>query len=207
MFALQDETGGQASQPLTGGPGVQRRPGRSEGVQRASAARRLFLERGFDQVTVAEIADAADTAVSTLFAHFPGGKEALVLGDGREREQALTTAVRQRREGVSILRALHDFLATRGPFNPDPSPQARRVAELVISTPALRAYARTLWTSCETALAHVIADETGREAGDFSLRLLARYILEIPDLAGTDLDPPVALAAAFTRIQRGWPDL
>jgi AcrR family transcriptional regulator len=173
----------------------------------ATTARRLFLERGFDKVTVAEIADAADTAVSTLFAHFPGGKEALVLGDGEEREQALAAAVRQRPQGVSILRALRDFLATRGPFNSEPDPESRRVAEFVISTPALRADARALWTSCEAALAQVIAEQTGRDAGDLSLRLLARYLLEIPDLAGTEPDPPTALDTAFTHLQRGWPDL
>lgn len=173
----------------------------------ATAARRLFLERGFDQVTVAEIADAADTAVSTLFAHFPDGKEALVLGDGNEREQALTAAVRQRPPGVSVLRALRDFLATRGPFDPDPDPQTRRIATLVITTPALRAYARTLWTSCEAALARVIAEQTGGDADDLSLRLLARYILEIPDLAGTQRNPTAALDTAFTHLQRGWPNL
>ncbi|MFB4301329.1 TetR/AcrR family transcriptional regulator [Actinomadura sp. NTSP31] len=173
----------------------------------AAAARRLFLERGFAQVTVAEIADAADTAVSTLFAHFPGGKEALVLGDGAEREQALAAAVRQRPEGVSVLRALRDFLATRGPFDPDPAPESRRIAELVVSTPALRAYARSLWTGCESTLARVIAEQTGRDADDVSLRLLARYVLEIPDIAGTEPDPPAALDTAFAHLQRGWPDL
>lgn len=173
----------------------------------ATAARRLFLERGFDKVTVAEIADAADTAVSTLFAHFPGGKEALVLGDSDEREQALAAAVRQRPEGVSILQALRDFLATRGPFDPAPHPESRRIAELVISTPALRAYARSLWTSCEATLTHVIAEQTGRDADDLSLSLLARYVLETPDLAGAKPDPPAALDTAFTHLQRGWPDL
>jgi AcrR family transcriptional regulator len=173
----------------------------------ANAARRLFLERGFDRVTVAEIAEAADTAVSTLFAHFPGGKEALVLGDSQEREQALVAAVRQRADGVSILQSLHDFLATRGPFNPAPEPRYRRLTELVVATPALRAYARTLWTDCETTLTEAIAAETGRAADELSLRLLARYVLEIPDLAGTEPDPPAALATAFTHLARGWPDL
>lgn len=172
-----------------------------------AAARRLFLARGFDGVTVAEIAEAADTAVSTVFAHFPGGKEALVLGDAAEREAALTAAVRGRADGVPILLALRDFLATRGPFQADPKPEARRVAELVVATPALRAYARTLWTSCEAALAAAIAEETGREAEDLSLRLLARYVLEIPDLTGTEPDPRAALDLAFEHLQRGWPGL
>ncbi|MEU6265702.1 TetR/AcrR family transcriptional regulator [Saccharopolyspora shandongensis] len=173
----------------------------------SAAARRLFLERGFDKVTVAEIADAADTAVSTLFVHFPGGKEALVLGDAGEREAALAAAVRNRPEGGSVLDALRDFLATRGPFAPDPEPEVRRIADLVVVTPALRAYARTLWTSCEAALARVIAEETGRHADDLSLRLLARYVLEIPDLAGTEPDPRAALDTAFSHLARGWPDL
>lgn len=188
-------------------------PGRRERKKAATrqalsgAARELFLERGFDNVTVAEIADAADTAVSTLFAHFPGGKEALVLGDGHEREQALAEAVRNRADQVTILEALREFLATRGPFDPDSDPLSRRVADLVVSTPALRAYARTLWTGCETELARVIAEQTGRDADDFSLRLLARYVLEIPDLAGIEPDPPAALDAAFASLHRGWPGL
>ncbi|WP_280454554.1 TetR/AcrR family transcriptional regulator, partial [Nocardia brasiliensis] len=48
----------------------------------ADAALRLFLERGYDAVGVREIADAADVSVATLFKHFPGGKEALVVGQG-----------------------------------------------------------------------------------------------------------------------------
>jgi AcrR family transcriptional regulator len=173
----------------------------------AAAAARLFLERGFADVTVAEIADAADTAVSTLFAHFPGGKEALVLGDGHERERAVTAAVRECPAGTSVLQALRDFLATRGPFDPDPEPQARRIAALVIATPALRTYARALWTGCEASLAGAIAEQAGRAADDLSMRLLARYVLEIPDLAGTAPDPIAALDTAFAHLRRGWPEL
>ncbi|KAA9153793.1 TetR family transcriptional regulator [Amycolatopsis acidicola] len=186
-------------------------PGRRERKKAATrealsaAARRLFLERGFDGVTVAEIAEAADTAVSTLFVHFPGGKEALILGDGEERAQALADAVRHRADGVSILDALQDFLATRGPFAAKASTEAQRVADLVVRTAALRAYARTLWTAAETDLTEVIAEQTGRAAGDLSLRLLARYVLEIPDLAGVQPDPRAALKLAFEHLRRGWP--
>nr|WP_042195171.1 TetR/AcrR family transcriptional regulator [Kibdelosporangium sp. MJ126-NF4]CEL21753.1 Transcriptional regulator, TetR family [Kibdelosporangium sp. MJ126-NF4]CTQ92533.1 Transcriptional regulator, TetR family [Kibdelosporangium sp. MJ126-NF4] len=188
-------------------------PGRRERKKAATrqaltdAAQRLFLDRGFDEVTVAEIAEAADTAVSTLFAHFPNGKEALVLGDGSEREQSLTAAVRQRPASASMSQVLRDFLATRSPFDPDPAAQERRLAALIVATPALRRYARALWTGCESSLAHVIAEETGRDATDLSLRLYVRYVLEIPDLAGTEPDPATALDTAFTHLQRGWPDL
>ncbi|MER5731873.1 TetR/AcrR family transcriptional regulator [Streptomyces sp. NPDC002138] len=173
----------------------------------ADTALELFLERGFDQVKVAEIAEAADTALTTLFAHFPGGKEALILADGGEREASLTAAVRERPEGRSVLDALHDFLAGRGPFDPDPTPEERRKTDLVVSTPALRAYARSLWTGCEEVLARVIAEETGRDASDLSLRVLARFVLEVPDLAGLEPDPRQALDTAFAHLRQGWPDV
>ncbi|MCP2169082.1 hypothetical protein LX83_005966 [Goodfellowiella coeruleoviolacea] len=90
---------------------------------------------------------------------------------------------------------------------PDPDPEFRRTAELVVATPALRAYARALWTDCEAALTRVIAEETGRDADDLSLRLLARYVLEIPDLAGTPPDPRAAMDTAFAHLRHGWPGL
>ncbi|MDT8912860.1 TetR family transcriptional regulator [Amycolatopsis sp. PS_44_ISF1] len=186
-------------------------PGRRERKKAATrqalseAALRLFLERGFDQVTVAQVAEAADTAVTTLFAHFPGGKEALVLGDGAERAAALTAAVRERGPGVSILDALQAFLATRGPYEPNLSPEFRRRTDLVVRTPALRAHARTLWTGNEALLAEVIAGEAGRPAGDLSVRVLARYVLEVPDLAALEPDPRRALETAFDHLRRGWP--
>jgi hypothetical protein len=92
------------------------------------------------------------------------------------------------------------------PFDPDP--RTRRLAALVVATPALRAYARALWTSCVAALTQVIAEQAGRcDTDDLSLRLLARYVLETPDLAGTEPDPTAALDIAFAHLQRGWPDL
>ncbi|GAA3667381.1 hypothetical protein GCM10022267_62350 [Lentzea roselyniae] len=81
-------------------------PGRREREKAATraalseAALKLFLERGYGKVTVAEIAEAADTAVATLFAHFPAGKEALILDDSGEREAALTAALASARKAA-----------------------------------------------------------------------------------------------------------
>ncbi|WP_327662105.1 MULTISPECIES: TetR/AcrR family transcriptional regulator [unclassified Streptomyces] len=193
---------------------TQQTPGRRERKKAATrkalsdAALRLFLERGYGNVKVAEIAAAADTALTTLFAHFPGGKEALILGDSEERKESLTAAVRERAEGVSVLDALHEFMAGRGMFSDDLDNEFRRRLDLVVTTPALRRHARTLWVECEDALADVIAEETeGLDAGDVPLRILARYILELPDLVATDPAPRESLAAAFDRFRRGWPEL
>lgn len=96
------------------GPGRRERKKAATRQALSDAALRLFLEKGFDRVKVAEIAAAADTALTTLFAHFPGGKEAIVLEDGAEREAALTAAVRGRAGGVSVLEALRAFFMRPG---------------------------------------------------------------------------------------------
>jgi AcrR family transcriptional regulator len=170
----------------------------------AEAAMALFLERGYDNVTVAEIAAAADTALGTVFSHFPDGKESLIFDDGAERTAALVAAVRERPAEQTVLRALREFLAGRGPFRHNPSAEFRRKTELIVNTPALRGYQLKLWLRAQDALAEAIAAECGRSASDMDIRALARYVLVIPDLAGAEPDPRAALDVIFDMLEQGW---
>lgn len=171
----------------------------------ADAALRLFLERGYEQVTVKEIADEVDISVPTVFKHVPDGKEALIFDDGTERRESLLRAVRERPEGRSVMAALRTFLAGRGPFVTDPSPQVRRKTELIMNTPALREHTRILWIRCEAPLAAAIADEIGRGPDDVTARAAARYVLEIPQLVGDEPAPRAALDAVFDLLELGLP--
>lgn len=175
----------------------------------ADAALELFLEHGYEKVTIAQIAEAADTATTTLFAHFPAGKEALILADSGEREAALVDAVRNRPEGCSALEALHGFFLGRAPFadEDDLPEQYRRASQLIMDTPALWAYARQVWVACQEPLAALLAEAAGRSEPDESLRLLARYVLETPDVASRRPDRKASLAEAFRRLQLGWPEI
>ncbi|MEV4378481.1 TetR family transcriptional regulator [Streptosporangium sp. NPDC049644] len=170
----------------------------------SDAAIGLFLRHGYDSVTIAQIAEEADTAIATVFAYFPDGKESLIFDDGSERRDGIVAAVRDRPEGRPILRALREFLSARGPFAAAPSPQLRRRTELVMNTPALRGYQRRLWNRSQDALAEVIAAESGRDPGDMTVRALARYVLEVPDLAADEPDPRRALDAVFDLLETGW---
>ena len=71
----------------------------------AAQAMRLFVTRGFDHVTVAEVAAAAGVSEKTVFNYFPT-KEDLFFDEVPERQRALVDAVRNRAPGVSILEAL-----------------------------------------------------------------------------------------------------
>src|SRR3954451_5430780 len=81
--------------------------------QIAGTARRLFLEHGFDGVTVAQIASAADVSEQTVFNHFRT-KEDLVYRQLEAFEADLLAAIRERGAGESVLAASVRFLR-RGP--------------------------------------------------------------------------------------------
>src|SRR4051812_44688099 len=71
----------------------------------ADTAMRLFASRGFDHVTVAEVAEAAGVSEKTVFNYFPT-KEDLFYDEVPEREEAFRQVIRNRHPGESILDAL-----------------------------------------------------------------------------------------------------
>src|SRR5258706_14438310 len=75
----------------------------------ADNARRLFAERGFDAVTVADVARAADVAAATVFNYFPT-KEDLFYSGLEAFEEELLTAIRERTPGESVLAAFSRFV-------------------------------------------------------------------------------------------------
>src|SRR5262245_48773831 len=70
----------------------------------AAIATRLFAERGFEHVTVAEIASLAEVSTKTVFNYFPT-KEDLVLYGREEIEASLLQAIQRRALGESVLTA------------------------------------------------------------------------------------------------------
>jgi AcrR family transcriptional regulator len=73
----------------------------------SQVATRLFLERGFDTVTVAEVAREAGVSSVTVFNHFPR-KEDLLLDREVDAVELLRSAVRDRAPGVDVLASLRD---------------------------------------------------------------------------------------------------
>jgi AcrR family transcriptional regulator len=80
----------------------------------ADRAMQLFAQRGFDRVTVAEVAAAADVSDKTVYNYFPT-KEDLFFDEVPAREAALVAAIRERAPGESILGALRRLQARECP--------------------------------------------------------------------------------------------
>ena len=80
----------------------------------ADRAMQFFAQRGFDHVTVAEVAAAAGVSEKTVYNYFPT-KEDLFFDEVPAREAALVAAIRERREGESILAALRGLQVSECP--------------------------------------------------------------------------------------------
>ena len=169
----------------------------------SEAALRLFLENGFDHVNVKDIADAADVAVTTLFQHFPS-KESLVFDQDEDREKALVAAVMNRPAEQSILDALLSYYQNSRALTLDPA--LKDFLDLVRSTPALRDYARRMWTRHEESLARAIAETTGLRTGSVKAAALARFSLDALNLASEYDNPSAALSETFALLRSGWTD-
>jgi AcrR family transcriptional regulator len=169
----------------------------------ADAALRLFLERGYDNVGVREIADAADVSTTTLQKHFPN-KESLVFDRDADIEEALIAAVRDRPPGTSVLSALRDHALARVEQGAAWSRKASEFMTLVRSTPALSEYWRRMWMRHEDALSRALAAETGAPEADPECDALAHFVLETSALAIRAEDPARTVEAAFAILEHGW---
>ncbi|RJL20843.1 TetR/AcrR family transcriptional regulator [Bailinhaonella thermotolerans] len=143
----------------------------------SDVATRLFLERGYDRVTIAEIAAAAGVAKQTVTNHFPR-KEDLVLDIHEEFVAAPARAVADRAAGESALTALRsEFFALLDARSPLLGFSGPEFAALLLSGPALRARLRELHDDRERSLAAALARETGAPGGDPGPRLAAAHLL------------------------------
>jgi AcrR family transcriptional regulator len=127
----------------------------------------LFAERGFERVTVAEVARAAEVSEATVFNYFKT-KEALVF-DGMEAfGAALLAAVRDRSPGESAVAAFGGFLlrSSRAGGSVDTGDIIAVTARMVAGSPALRSREAEVFDGQAHALAELLAAETGAGPGD-----------------------------------------
>ncbi|MBF9067052.1 TetR family transcriptional regulator [Streptacidiphilus fuscans] len=146
----------------------------------AAVALRLFVERGFDAVTVNEIAEAAEVAKATLFAYFPT-KESLALhGVGGD---DLAGIVARRPAGLTLLAALrahHRALAAGKLPEAELDALLARV-RVIEDSPTLRNAANGLLYQQREALAQVLADEYGSTAAALMAAQIAASLLTLQE--------------------------
>jgi AcrR family transcriptional regulator len=133
----------------------------------ADAARTLFTERGFDAVTVDDVAHAAQVSKKTVFNYFPT-KEDLVLHRAEEREQQLLAAVRERAPGQTVVDAFRRVSLERTDHLAE-TVDAHRFGgfhHLVESTPALQRRMHETNAKLVRVVAAALRDQSGAGPDD-----------------------------------------
>jgi len=148
----------------------------------AETARRLFSQRGFERVTVAEIAREAGVAETTVFNYFPT-KEDLVYWRMESFEDELLATLRKRAPGESVVVAFGRFVSEpRGLIAAD-DPEARdrlaAITRMIAESPALRAREEQIYARYTDSLARLIAGETGAGDGEIAPWVAANAMMGI----------------------------
>ncbi|MFC8800703.1 TetR/AcrR family transcriptional regulator [Promicromonospora sp. NPDC057138] len=145
----------------------------------SDVATQLFARHGFDQVTVGQIAEAADVSKVTVFNHFPR-KEDMLLDRAPEAEQLITDAIAHRAENQTPLASLRDALVARARTGQPLGGFADRFIpfwRLIVGSPALRDRGRELYQDLEGVLASSLAEATGEPEPHSGARLTAALAL------------------------------
>ena len=142
----------------------------------SNAATRLFVERGFDQVTVDEIAAAADVGRMTVFNHFPRKEDMFFDRDEAGRE-ILREALRQRAAPIETYRLLaHRLVAEDSPYV-EFSARSQGFLGTIEASESLKARARAIRDELAQVVTAALSECAGRDPADPDARLAAGLLL------------------------------
>lgn len=144
----------------------------------SNAATRLFWERGFDNVTVSDIAEAADVGRMTVFNYFPR-KEDMFFDRDEEGREVLREALRQRDPAlapIEALRLLAHRLAQQSPYI-NFSTESLSFIKTIEGSASLAARAREIRDEIAQVIAVALSECAGRESADPDAHLAAGLLL------------------------------
>ena len=149
----------------------------------AEVATRLFAERGFEIVTVSDIASEVNVSEKTVFNYFET-KEDLVLEGRMEVEADLLRAVRERRSGEPMIEAVRRHtLAVAARMNALPAERRNAFRKILANTPSVHARMRELSQRSENELARLLAEETAKGESDPVASTVASVLCVLTRLA------------------------
>jgi AcrR family transcriptional regulator len=158
------------------GPGRRERQKRERREKIARNALTLFVEHGFDNVRIADIARAADVAAQTVFNYFPA-KEDLVFQQGQERERAFLEAIGRRQPGTSVLAA---FRAAAGELLVTTiGEDLRDWMYVVAASETLQEYRAKIYGRLADSVASQLAAEMNKGPDDVVIHAVARALVGV----------------------------
>lgn len=146
----------------------------------SDTATMLFALRGFDNVSVAEVAAAANVSTKTVFNYFPR-KEDLFLDRFPEMTALVRQAAAERPEGQPVLRTLREFylglLAQRHPMSGYTEAGYLAFYRTVADSPALQARVREFVEELEDLVAELFAEAEGEDPAGVRARFAGMSVV------------------------------
>ena len=146
----------------------------------SDVATRLFFERGFNEVTMDEIAEAADVSRMTVFNHFPR-KEDLFFDLDEEAREDLLDALRKKEPGTPPVEALQLFVhwavKNRRPYVRFFEAGSDRFMATIRESESLKARARAVRDELTDILTMALAESVARPLPDPLARLAASLLV------------------------------
>lgn len=143
---------------------------------------RLFAERGYDDVSMAEIAQRADVSPATVFNHF-ATKDALIFNGLERFESGLLEAISQRDGHDSIPHAFRTYvLAIHGSLtstDPDALRRLRTIAEIIDNSPALLSAEQQIYGRYTDRLAALIAEDPAQQCDGLQAWVIANALMGV----------------------------
>jgi AcrR family transcriptional regulator len=149
--------------------GLRERKKRATRDALARAALELFVERGYDETTLAEIAEAAGVSTRTIFAYFPS-KEDLLFSTLETMSDALAQALADRPAGTDALTALRYFILSS---THEKTELDHKLGQVIAADPTLSSHQRARIAKLQEVLAAAIADDLGVRPDDLQPQVAA----------------------------------
>jgi AcrR family transcriptional regulator len=194
---------------MAGGSGLRELKKRQTRDAIAAAAERLFTARGFEAVTVADVANEVQVAPKTVFNYFPT-KEDLFYSRMESFGDELLDAVRDRPAGETVLDAFRRFALTpRGALalSDDATDEATRIASrlrAVLDSPALLAREKEVLEGYSRSLAELIAEETGAGPDELEPRIAADALIAVHRALIDYVRPRIVAGEPRERLRRAF---
>jgi AcrR family transcriptional regulator len=132
----------------------------------------LFAERGYEQTTIAEIAEAAEVSPRTIFTYFPS-KEDILFCDLPEKQERLGRALRERPDGTTTLDVLREFIGES--LSPDRNLLLRK--RIMASNETLQRNERARFGPFEQLMREAIAKDLDAEPDDIRSQIVAAALI------------------------------
>jgi mycofactocin system transcriptional regulator len=136
----------------------------------------LFTARGFDEVSVDDVAEASGIARRTLFRYYPS-KNALPWGDFDAHLAHMRDLLAGLDPGVPIGEALRTALLAFNSFDEQETARHRQRMRVILETAALQAYSMTMYAGWRAVVAGFVAARLDAKAEDLVPQTVAWTML------------------------------